>query len=231
MRNLAIIPARGGSKRLPGKNIQKINGKTLVEYAIEAAIESKVFSEIILTSDDRTTIELGYCYPEVNLHLRPPSLSGDTCKLRTVARYLLELYEAKGIHYDCVALIVPTSPLRTANDIKIAAKFMEIHQDEVNGVMSISQLKYPPKHSLKVDSDGFIQPMFPEDIDMQSQYLEPAYIHDGSIIFVKVKSFLEFGDFYMPAMMPCYINENRVVDINTAIDLRYAEFLLNENKN
>jgi N-acylneuraminate cytidylyltransferase len=225
---LAIIPARGGSKRLVNKNIQTINGKTLLEHAIQTSIDSGVFSEIVVTSDDRNYLEIASKY-KVVLHLRPPSLSGDFCKLRTLVRYLLEIYYAEGNAFENMALIIPTSPLRNANDLRTASALLDKHQ-EINGVMSISGLRYPPRHSLRINkTTGLVEPMFPEDIDTQHSELEQGYIHDGSVIFVRTKRFMQYEDFYMPRMMPYYVSEERAMDINTLNDLRIARFLMGEH--
>jgi CMP-N,N'-diacetyllegionaminic acid synthase len=229
MKSIAIIPARTGSKRLAGKNLRMINGKTLIDYAIQASLESQVFSDIIITSNDQKTLELMQDnYGEkIQYHLRPPSLSTDTCQLKTLVGYLIELHEAEFKDFDStIALILPTSPLRTHEDIRACSALMVKHLKDINGVMSVARLRHPPQHSLKIDEDGYIQTMYQGQIEIQSQKLEPAYIHDGSIIFVKSKSFMKYGDFYMPNMMPYYISENRAVDINTAFDLKLAEFLM-----
>jgi CMP-N-acetylneuraminic acid synthetase len=227
MGTLAIIPARAGSKRLINKNIQTINGKTLLEHAIQTSIDSGVFSEILVTSDDRKYLEIASQYGVV-LHLRPPSLSGDFCKLRTLVAYLLEIYYAEGNGFENVALVIPTSPLRNANDLRMASALLEKHK-EINGVMSISSIRYPPRHSLRIDKvTGLVEPMFPKDIDTQHSELEKGYIHDGSIIFARTKSFMQYEDFYMPKIMPYYISEERSIDINTPHDLKIARFLMGE---
>ena len=231
---LAIIPARSGSKRLPGKNLCKINGKTLLEYAVKASVDSSVFSDIIVTSNDPEILDIvaNKFGDKVLYHLRPSSLSEDNSRLKTLVRYLIELHEAKGKDIDFViALILPTSPLRTPEDIRSASALMEKNFENINGVMSITRLRYPPQHSLLVDKDGFIQLMNPEYVDVQSQNLEPAYIHDGSIIIVKPKPFLEYDDFYMPGIIPFYIDENRAIDINTEFDLRLARYLMDKRDN
>ena len=225
---LAIIPARSGSKRLINKNIQTINGKTLLEYAIQTSIDSGVFSEIVVTSDDRSYLEIASQY-KVVLHLRPPSLSGDFCKLRTLVRYLLEIYYAEGNAFENMALVIPTSPLRSADDLRMASALLDKHQG-INGVMSVSTLRYPPKHSLKINKiTGLVEPMFPDDIDIQHTELEKGYIHDGSVIFVRTKRFMQYEDFYMPRMMPYYVSEERAMDINTPNDLRIARFMMGEH--
>jgi CMP-N-acetylneuraminic acid synthetase len=140
--------------------------------------------------------------------------------------YLIDLYSAEQNEFDNIALIIPTSPLRTSQDVRTASALLDKHPD-INGVMSVSKLKHPPKHSLRInEKTGLVEPMFPDDIDTRHSELEKSYIHDGSIIFVRTKSFMKYEDFYMPKMMPYYIDENRSIDINTAFDLKIAEFLM-----
>lgn len=231
MRTIAIIPARSGSRRLPGKNLCQIKGKSLVEYAIQAAIDSQVFSEVILTSNDSATLMLmkEKFNESIGYHLRPESLSGDNIQLRTLICYMIDLLTAESKIEDeefNIALLIPTSPLRRAEDIRSSFALLQKNYDKIDGIMSVALLTHPPLHSLRIDNKGFIKVMFPEYSMTQSQYLEPAYIHDGSIIFVKSKSFRMYGDFYMPKMLAFYIDEKRAIDINTAFDLKLAELLM-----
>lgn len=230
MKTLAIIPARSGSKRLVHKNIREINGQSLLAHAIDTSIQSGVFSEIVVSSDSKDILESVQHFNKIVYHLRPPSLSGDTAKLKTLVRYLMELYAAEENNFEIVALIIPTSPLRRAEDIRTAAALMRKNYDKINGVMSVVSMNHPPQHTFRIDHRGHIQSMYPEFMDTQSQFLEQTYIHDGTIIFVKTESFLKYEDFYMPNVMPYYINPGRAIDINTEFDLKIAEFLMGGRK-
>lgn len=226
MRTIAIIPARSGSKRLPLKNIREINGKSLLKHAVDVAVESDVFSQIIVSSDSREILDSVCDNQNVVCNLRSANLSADNTKLKTLVRYLVDLYAAKENKFEVVALIIPTSPLRRVEDIRNAAALLRKDFGKLNGIMSISKIPHPPQHALRISKDGFIEPMFSEFMDTQSQFLEESFIHDGTLILVKIDKFIEYGDFYMPNLMPYYVNPERAVDINVELDLQIAEFLM-----
>ncbi|NEP42096.1 MAG: acylneuraminate cytidylyltransferase family protein, partial [Okeania sp. SIO2H7] len=119
-RPLCIIPARGGSKRLPRKNIAVLAGKPLLAYAIEAAIESNVFEQVCVSSEDEEILEIASVYGADLPLRRPQELSTDRSQVKQVCTYLLEELTAKGRIYNEFAVLLATSPLRTAEDIKAA---------------------------------------------------------------------------------------------------------------
>jgi len=223
---LCIIPARKGSKRLENKNMALLNGKPLVEYAIEVAVESKLFALVIVSSDSREILELAYEHFHGGLvqpHKRPSGLAGDDIEIKTVCRFILETYRP----CEEFCLLQPSNPFRTAEDIKSAYKLLM--DTDANYVMSVKPYSHPPQWALSIQ-DKYIKPYWDKETIKQSQDLEPLYVCDGGIIFAKVKAFLgEFNlGFYGSKAMPYFLKQS--VDIDTAEDLAYAEYLMSKNE-
>lgn len=220
---LAIIPARGGSKRFPRKNIAVLAGKPLLAYTIEAARDSRVFHQICVSSDDEEILEIAR---KSGAHLplkRPPALATDTAQVKHVCAYLLEYFAGEGCHYESFAVLLPTSPLRTPQDIREAYRLFE--KERAQCVLSLVPFSHPPQRALRL-SQGFVQPFFDPEYMKPAQALEPLYRHDGAVIFARSKPFLAVQDFYRLQIRPYFLPLERSVDIDSPLDLAWAEFLL-----
>ena len=219
---LCIIPARGGSKRFPGKNTALFNGKPLVTHAIEVAKESGVFSAICVTSDDPEVINIAKEHGVDSIHERPADLASDTAQLKTVCFTLLQ----ENPTYDCFALLIPVSPLRTAEDIKNAYKLLQ--SDDVNTVFSIVSHAHPPQTAVCINN-GYLELFFGHENLKTTQQLTPLYHHNGTIIFCKTASFIEEKEFYGSKVVPYKMTADKSVNIDEPIDLEWAEFLLSRS--
>lgn len=223
---LCIIPARGGSKRLPRKNIVLLAGRPLLAYAIEAALESDVFDKICVSSEDDEILDVARgCGAHLALK-RLPELARDTAQVKHVCAYLLEHFAAKGIAYAEFAVLLVTSPLRMSQDIKAAYKIFK--REDANYVMSLVPYSYPPQKAVSV-SNGYARPYFGLQYMKQAQLMDTLYRHDGSIIFGKSKVFLKEKEFYGTKVVPYFIPVERSVDIDSPLDLAWAEFLLSRS--
>jgi CMP-N-acetylneuraminic acid synthetase len=226
-RPLCIIPARGGSKRLPRKNIALLAGKPLLAYAIEAALESGIFAKVCVSSEDEEILEVGR---ECGAHLaltRPPELATDTVQVKQVCLHLLEIFIAQGQSYREFGVLLVTNPLRTAQDIKAAYELFQ-HQ-AANYVMSLVPYSHPPQRAVWVPH-GYIEPYFASQYMKQTQLLDQLYRHDGSIIFAKSEVFLREQEFYGSKAVPFFMPLERSVDIDSPLDLAWAEFLISHLK-
>jgi CMP-N-acetylneuraminic acid synthetase len=222
---LCIIPARGGSKRIPKKNISILAGKPLLAYAIESAIESNIFDKICVSSDDDEILDIARYYG-ANLALKRPSfLSSDNVQIKDVCVYLLEYFLDQGIKYKDFGVLLVTNPLRTAKDIKEAYRLFKTK--DANYVMSLVPFSHPPQRAVSIRS-GFVEPFFGIEYMKQTQLLEILYRHDGSIIFAKSDTFLKTREFYGEGVIPYLMPAERSVDIDTPIDLAWAEFLISQ---
>lgn len=220
---LAIIPARGGSKRFPRKNLATLAGRPLLLYALDAARGSGVFDSICVTSDDDEILELSRVSGADACVRRPPRLAGDTAQVKDVCRELLEASAAEGPHHAGFAVLLPTSPLRTAGDIRAAHEVFTA--TGAGCVMSVVPFEHPPQRAVRL-VNGRIEPFVGLDAMKPAQRLEPLYRHDGAVIFMRTDVFLREGEFYGGDVTPYFMPPERSVDIDSPLDLAWAEFLL-----
>ena len=225
-RPLCIIPARGGSKRLPRKNIALLVGKPLLAYAVEAALESDVFDQVCVSSEDDEILEVARVYGAHLAPKRPPDLATDAAQVRHVCAYLLEYFASQGRAYSEFAVLLVTSPFRTSQDIKAAYEIFK--REDANYVMSLVPYSHPPQRAVWVPH-GYVEPYFGLQYMKQAQLLDTLYRHDGSIIFAKSEAFLREREFYGTKVVPYFIPVERSVDIDNPLDLAWAEFLLSRS--
>ena len=222
---VCIIPARGGSKRFPRKNVAILAGKPLLAYAVEAAVESEVFDMVCVSSEDREILDVARKYGATAIE-REEELATDQAQVRHVCASLLESFIANGRHYESFAVLLVTNPLRNAQDIRDAYNIFKL--DRGNYVMSMVPFSHPPQRAL-CEKDGYLEPYFGLKYMKQTQLLDPLYRHDGSVIFGKTGVFLREREFYGSKVVPFYIPIDRSVDIDSPNDLLLAEFLLARN--
>lgn len=222
---LCIIPARGGSKRLPHKNIALLAGKPLLAYAVEEALKSNVFDMVCVSSEDEQVLEVARVYGAHLALKRPPELATDTAQVKHVCKYLLEYFADQGSAYTEFAILLTTNPFRTAEDIKAAYEIFK--REDANYVMSLVPYSHPPQRAVWV-TDGYVKPYFGLQYMKQAQLLDTLYRHDGSIIFAKTEAFLREGEFYGTKVVPYFTPVERSVDIDNQLDLAWAEFLLSQ---
>lgn len=223
---LCIIPARGGSKRLPRKNIALLAGKPLLAYAIEAALDSGVFDQVCVSSEDDEILEVARVHGAHLALKRSPELASDTVQVRHVCAYLLEDFAAQGRAYAEFAVLLATNPFRTAQDIKAAYEVFK--RENANYVMSLVPYQHPPQRAVWAPH-GYVEPYFGLQYMKQTQLLDTLYRHDGSIIFAKSDVFLIEREFYGTKVVPYFIPLERSVDIDHPQDLAWAEFLLSHS--
>ena len=228
LKPLCIIPARGGSKRFPRKNIALLAGKPLLGWAIESAKESEVFDMIMVSSEDEEILSIGSEFGADLTVKRPAHLADDKTQLKTVCKYHLENFTAEGKIYKEFALLLTTNPLKSAFDIRRAYEIFA--QSDANYLMSLVQYNHPPQRAVMINQ-GYVQPYFGIENMKQAQRLQPLYHHDGSFIYARTESFLHEGEFYGSEVLPYIIPGERSVDIDSPLDLKWAEFLLNNRYN
>lgn len=205
---ICIIPARGGSKRLKGKNKAMFMGKPLVEHAILTAIESKLFLHIIVSSDDEEILEIAYKHFNDGLvqpHMRPPLLSGDEAELKHVCRQIILAYHTNS-HEFC--MLIPNSPLRTAKDIRNT--YRTFKKEEANYLITVK----PALPGLIINK-GYLR-----------QIKTDIFHEDGAICWANTQVFFnEFNkDFFGTKCLP-YILPHPTVEIHTKKGLQHAEQL------
>lgn len=224
MKNIAIIPARSGSKGLKNKNIKLLNGQPLLKYSIDAAISSKIFDEIMVSTDSSHYAEIAKkCGASVPF-LRSAKNSEDKSSSWDVVIEVLNYYERNGQSFDTFCLLQPTSPLRKAEDIVAAYKlFIE---KQAKAVVTVCEVDHSPLWCNVLDEDCSLENFLPESSRGQRQNFKQYYRINGAIYIANVKQFLEDNDLYVKNCYAYIMDKKRSVDIDTLDDFEYAEYLL-----
>jgi len=219
---LAFIPARGGSKRLPNKNLLNLAGKPLVAWTIEAAKKSQYVHDIILSSDDDRILEIGRDYGITALK-RPDYLATDEAKTVDVVMYHLNQIFFQP---DFIILLQPTSPLRTSLHIDKAIEFLQ--SKKADAIISVCEVDYPVEWCNILPEDGnlanFIQKEF---LNLRSQDLPKRYKINGALYIIKTEKFLKEKTFFLQENIHAYIMDKfSSIDIDDEFDFRFSEFLI-----
>lgn len=218
---LAIIPARGGSKRIPHKNIKDFLGKPIIAYSIKAAIDSNIFDEIMVSTDDKEIAEVAVkCGAKVPF-FRSIKNSDDYATTADVIEEVLLKYQKLGVSYDYICCIYATAPFCIPEQLIKAKKILE--KSKTNSVFPVVAFSFPIQRSFKIDADGKLKMNWPKNIDVRSQDLEPNYHDAGQFYFLNVKEFLRNRIIFSKNAMPIVVSENEVQDIDNEQDWKMAE--------
>lgn len=220
MRNIAIIPARGGSKRIPHKNIRLFLEKPIIAYSIEAAINSELFDEVMVSTDDRQIAEIAQLYGAKVPFLRSATTSNDTATTSMVVLEVLEQYEKIGKHFDTVTCIYATAPFVTIDQLKEAHEKME--QGHFDTVFTAVAYSYPVQSRLIIE-DGKIRMVHPEYVDTCSQDFQINYHDAGQFYVATVESFRKEKRFWGKNSGGIILSELEVQDLDTETDWKLAE--------
>lgn len=220
MRSVAIITARGGSKRIPRKNIKSFLGRPIIEYSIDAAIKSGVFDEIMVSTDDEEIAQVARRAGASVPFIRSTETANDFATTAEVVEEVLTSYERIGKKFDLACVIYPTAPFITVNSIKTAMMLLE--QEKSDCVIPVVRFSFPPQRCVVVQQ-GRLVPKWPEDMTKRSQDLEPFYHDCGQFYCLNVEKFLEQKTIWMKDVVPFIQDESIVQDIDTEEDWIIAE--------
>lgn len=225
-RVLALIPARGGSKGVPGKNIRDVGGKPLLAWTIEAARRSRYIDRLILSSDDREIIEVALAHGCEAPFVRPAELATDQADSMSVVRHAIASLPER---YDFLVLLQVTSPLRAAEDIDRAIELCQ--SSGAPACISICEPDKSPYWMVAMDGAQTITSLFPPDrIPDRRQDAPPVFAMNGAVYVGRTER-LAAGEGFMTAGTVGYLMpKERSLDIDTEIDLKIANFLLNESR-
>jgi len=220
---IAIIPARGGSKRIPDKNIKQFAGKPIIYYSIRVALESELFDHIIVSTDsERIAAVARECGAETPF-LRPAEISDDYTMLPPVLIHAIKQLQLLGITFDHFCSILPTSPLIQPEYIQ--AGYRTLIAEKVSSVISITSFPFPILRAFKLNKNGPLEMIWPEHEFSRSNDLEEAYHDAGQFYWLNTEMFLMskriFAQDAHPIILPRYL----VQDIDTIEDWQKAEFL------
>ena len=225
---LALIPARGGSKGLPGKNIKVLLGRPLIAWAIESAKKNKYIDRIIVSTDSEDIAEISKKYGAEVPFIRPEYLALDKSKMIDIIIYALNYLEEKGDCYDLVLLLQPTSPLRIARDIDESIKLL--FTKRAKAVVSVSQINHYWSNTLP--ENGCMKDFLkPELLNKNRQELPILYEINGAIYLAYCRYLKKNNSFFGNETYAYKMPVERSIDIDTEFDFKIAQFLIkNETK-
>lgn len=221
MKNLAIIPARGGSKRIPGKNIKDFLGKPIIAYSIEAALESKLFDEVMVSTDDIEIAELAKRFGAKAPFFRSEKNADDSATLTDVLIEVVKDYEEHGVIIENVCCILPTAPFVTSE--RIIEGYEVMQGGKLSAVFPVLRFSYPIQRALKVDNNGKVSMIRPENLFVRSQDLMPAFHDSGQFYWVEKDALLNEKTIFAKNTGVIKLSELEAHDIDTPEDWNIAE--------
>lgn len=224
LRNIAIIPARGGSKRIPRKNIKNFLGEPIINYSIKAAFESNCFSEIMVSTDDKEIAEVARESGAKVPFLRSKQASSDYATTADVLDEVIKAYQKLGEKYDYICCVYPTAPLILSS--RIVQGLKKLLQSGADSIMPVVRFSFPVQRALKIKKDR-LAAYSPEDIKKRSQDCLPLYHDAGQFYWIKTGAFLKEGNLLTKSTVPLMLSELEVQDIDNESDWALAELKYN----
>lgn len=230
MKRLAIITARGGSKRIPRKNIKPFLGKPILAYSIEAALDSGLFDEVMVSTEDEEIAEIAKKYGAKVPFYRSEKTAGDFATTNDVLLEVLEEYKKLGREFEEACCIYPTAPFVTSGKLKKAME--EFAASDADTLIPVVAFSYPPKRSLVI-REGRLVFQYPEFMDSRSQDLEAEYHDIGQFYLFRTKAFERNKKLMIGNILPFVVDEMEVQDIDNESDWKIAEikYQAMQNKN
>lgn len=226
MNNLAIIPARCGSKGLIDKNIKLLNHKPMLAYSIEAAKKAGIFSHIIVSTDSERYGEIALEYGAEVPFYRSKHNSSDSASSWDTVKEVLSEYKNRGLEFDMFTLLQPTSPLRGFEDIQRAYQIFV--EKKATSVVSVCEMEHSPLWSNTLPVDNSLEGFINRDVNTQRQKLNKYYRINGAIYMANVKSFLEDENLYKKGGYAYKMTIENSIDIDTELDFKFAEIIMQQ---
>lgn len=221
---LCIIPARGGSKRLPRKNIVELAGKPMLAYTIEAALEAGLFDEVNVSTEDEEIASIARRHGASVPYMRPADLAEDRSGVVDVCLDMIRYFEQQGRTYAHMCCLLPSAPLRVADDI--VRTYERLLESKANYAMAVATYFYSPWEAL-AEENGFYRPYWGHERIATKRQDRPAlWVDSGSTYIVRTESFLRDPTFYGPDLVGYRIPQERAIDVDDSFGLRLAHLLL-----
>lgn len=220
MSRLAIITARGGSKRIPRKNIKEFCGKPILAYSIEAAIASGVFDMVMVSTDDEEIAEIARRYGAEVPFYRSEATSNDYATTNDVILEVLDEYEKRGENFELACCIYPTAPFITGEKLKTAVEKLE--GSNADTLIPVVTFSYPPQRALVIEDEKLVF-RYPEYLDSRSQDLQPHYHDVGQFYVFRTERFRKNKKLMVGEILPLVVSELEVQDIDNETDWKIAE--------
>lgn len=224
-RVLAIIPARGGSKGIPRKNLLEIGGKPLIAYSIQCAKQIERINSVVVSTDDSEIAEVAIKYGARIPVLRPKELADDHAKTIDAVEHMLEFLESCGEVYDTVVLLQPTQPFRSLNDVERALNFFEANNSQ--GVLTVSRVQEHPLLMRYMTNEGYLSQLLSKESTVRRQDMEPVFRVNGAV-YVNAREDYRRGVSLNDNPLGVLSGEGASIDIDSWKDVEEAEFFLKQ---
>ena len=220
MSTLAIIPARGGSKRIPRKNIKDFLGKPIIAYSIEAALRSGLFDEVMVSTDDEENAQIAKLYGASVPFYRTAETANDYATTVDVLLEVINMYKDLGKEYDTICCLYSTAPFVTPDRLKEAYSYLS---DNVDACFTMVEYSYPIQRSLRINDSGRVEMKYPDHLKSRTQDLEKVYHDAGQFYFVRTKTLSKEKTVWCKRTAPLVLSELEVQDLDTLTDWKLAE--------
>ncbi|MGE8411756.1 MAG: pseudaminic acid cytidylyltransferase [Pseudomonas sp.] len=221
---VALIPARGGSKRIPRKNLKPFDGVPMIARSIAKALESGLFEQVVVSTDDPEIAELAVaCGAQVPFE-RPASLADDFTGTAAVIVHALQALQEQGQAFEYACCIYATAPLLQQRYLRQGLELLAAHPDKAFA-FSVCGFGFPVQRALTLDQDGALQALYPEFRQVRSQDLPAAYQDAGQFYWGRSRAWLQGEMLFSPRSLPVVLPRHLVQDIDTEEDWRRAEYL------
>lgn len=220
---LAVIPARGGSKRIPRKNIKPFCGKPMIAWSIEAALQSSCFDQVVVSTDDAEIAEVARQHGATVPFMRPAELSDDHTGTIPVIRHAVEWFNAQGRAVEQVCCLYATAPFVRVEDIQRGLKILD--ETGSDYAFSVTSYPFPIQRAIRITSAGRVEMFNPEHFNTRSQDLEEAYHDAGQFYWGRASAWLQGKMIFSPDSAPVLLPRHHVQDIDTPEDWLRAEWM------
>lgn len=217
---IAIITARGGSRRIPKKNIRDFCGRPILCYSIEAAFKSQIFSEVMVSTDSEEIAEIARKEGASVPFFRKPETSGDYATTADVLAEVFEEYRKRNRMFEIGCCIYPTAPFITPRKLWECLELLK--KENADSAMPVVRYSFPPQRGMEIE-DGYLKIKWPETYMMRSQDLPPVYHDAGQFYFFRAESFLKTGKIVGDRCAPFVVSDLEVQDIDNEEDWKIAE--------
>lgn len=221
--NIAIIPARSGSIRIPNKNIKKFYGKPIISYSIKSAIDSNLFDKVIVSTDSEKIANIALKFGATIPFLRPKKIADNKTRITEVIKHTLLWYKRKNIQFKYVCCIYAANPLIEIKYLKKAYK--ELLKKDKDFALSVTKYNHPIQRAIFINKSGNIQPYSKKNIKNRTQDLKDSYHDTGQFILGKSQSFLKSIEPISSKSLPIVIPSYKVCDIDDLEDFKRAELI------
>lgn len=218
---VCVIPARGGSKRIPRKNIKEFHGLPVISYAIKAALSSKIFDKVVVSTDDNEIMAVAESYGAICPFRRPENISSDHTATAPVILHAIEFYKKLGEEVDEVCILYPVNPLISPELLNEA--YSKWNKSLFSYIFGVCIFESAPQRALYEVKDGGVEAFYPEFNYVRTQDLVPAFYDAGMFYFCKAKALIEGEVMHSKVAQPFFVPRHLVHDIDTQEDWEFAE--------